>query len=1256
MTNRLTTATNKLLNDFKTLNGNKKAIWGGKYTKAFIKWNNEQLLNGKTNIIAYDNNKVFNKQTNKVVNKLTFITLKGNIRKKYENDYVVKDDVILYDPMGILNIQINAPAIPMKYVKLDGSYDASKIFNLKEVFTRQTRESNIKKRTKNFIKAFKVKVAGGNKNGTTDAVLMENIDDSDIYKLRYRKSFTKITQPVIMEETPLLSAGILDLDGEFRNDEWCKNRNMCVVDFIQFRYGKTKGFIKITTDDVVEKIATNTYEKQQSYGNTYIYDLLTNEILYDEDDDGNKTEPKKLPTNPNKTGYLIQHIINWCEYAGVSMYALHENKIIKKYIPNKLDTKNKPLVFSIKNNHLYPVIDNRKIRQITHYGNGNYNNINSDTHMKTEKQQKKTILPVKYVKNHNATGFELMGQIMEEQNTMVYPAENATMLGDNGLTKFTLNNTLHIIEKSNDNDVIKNYYGNDYQGESEINILNDLTIMVFKEPDDTDKNNEYYEDDEDDDEVKEVKVLDLIPKSYYNVEIQDALSDKKIKHRTHLGLCSETAEYEILNGNTKCWDINKCYRACMEQPQGDFMTIDFNSQIHIRNEYDNEFGLWFIETNDMTILHGSNWYCNESIEYALENNINMTFKYFINGIRCKDNPLKKIIDTINENFEDNNDLVKLLINIITGYTGKTEAKHTNISIDTDLNRVWDTFYKNQALNDNKDFVFTPYQGKDKTYYFYGKTLTTKLVSNSLPIYIQLLDWSNIRLHKMITKMGGKLLYRKTDMAITSVDKIEIPKEKLTPYTLLEEHTKLDKLITNMGGKIHTIKDQKNNLRCDENYEDEYIVTTTRVLNEDFSTYTEVEEVENYKKLKHIPQEEFNDNIIGGYKSELLPKYFTEMKPVEERNVEFTYKQKEWVDFRPNDSDEYEEIKNILHHNGGLLLLGRAGTGKTYVAKKICDGLRCKKIAFTNKASLILGGETIHKFLRISSDGKIVKKYALKISKEYDLIVVDEISMINSDLWILLTELKQLTNLPFLLLGDYRQLPPIEDEKKKGEKKEEIDYFNHSNIQYLTNYGRVELNVMKRYDLPLWNKLEEVVAGKYVDIKTKTFTPSTFTDFLICYTNSTRKQINTTINQYISKIKQHIMIPYKGEENKYNQDIILYEGLKLICDKTIKVKGEDENKISKNEIVYVVEYPIDGTLKVKSSLTGKITEHLIEDLHKTFLLGYITTTHKAQGETAGENQRVIIFDWDEMIQNKKLLYTALSRATKLENCYKFIPTR
>ena len=133
-----------------------------------------------------------------------------------------------------------------------------------------------------------------------------------------------------------------------------------------------------------------------------------------------------------------------------------------------------------------------------------------------------------------------------------------------------------------------------------------------------------------------------------------------------------------------------------------------------------------------------------------------------------------------------------------------------------------------------------------------------------------------------------------------------------------------------------------------------------------------------------------------------------------------------------------------------------------------------------------------------------------------------------------------------------------------------------------------------------------------------------------------------------------MIPYTEGENKYNQDIIIYEGLKLIGDKTIR--GEDENKLTKNEIVYVVDYPRDDTFKVQSSITGNITSHSLEEIHTNFLLGYITTTHKAQGETAGENQRVIIFDWDEMIYNEKLLYTALSRATKLENCYKFIPTR
>jgi hypothetical protein len=55
---------------------------------------------------------------------------------------------------------------------------------------------------------------------------------------------------------------------------------------------------------------------------------------------------------------------------------------------------------------------------------------------------------------------------------------------------------------------------------------------------------------------------------------------------------------------------------------------------------------------------------------------------------------------------------------------------------------------------------------------------------------------------------------------------------------------------------------------------------------------------------------------------------------------------------------------------------------------------------------------------------------------------------------------------FLLIGDNKQLPPVEDEDID-------DYFNHPAVKYLANGNRNILTVLKRFDETLYNYLKDV---------------------------------------------------------------------------------------------------------------------------------------------------------------------------------------
>jgi hypothetical protein len=350
----------------------------------------------------------------------------------------------------------------------------------------------------------------------------------------------------------------------------------------------------------------------------------------------------------------------------------------------------------------------------------------------------------------------------------------------------------------------------------------------------------------------------------------------------------------------------------------------------------------------------------------------------------------------------------------------------------------------------------------------------------------------------------------------------------------------------------------------------------------------------------------------------------------------TYKFKidDWKDYNIDDSDDWEKIKDIFINKGGLLLQADAGKGKTYVAKKIASCLdKVKKIAPTNKASLNLKGSTIHKFLNLDIDGNMSTKKLNTIKKTIDYIIIDEISMITKDLWDKLVFVKQATGVKFLLLGDDKQLPPVECENIK-------DYFNHPAVKYLCNYNRNILKVVKRYNIELKKQLDDI---DNIDINIFKFNDNKIN---IAYTNKTRKMINKRWNE---KLKTNDSLFIKcDEDDDMSQDIWIYKGLPIISKKNDNKGGEYLN----NETFIIDDYD-DKNIYISNERVNdddEIYNHKmivkIDNFIKLFYLNYCTTIHKVQGTTIKE--KFTIWDWNHKRMSKKAKYTALSRGVCIDN--------
>jgi hypothetical protein len=138
------------------------------------------------------------------------------------------------------------------------------------------------------------------------------------------------------------------------------------------------------------------------------------------------------------------------------------------------------------------------------------------------------------------------------------------------------------------------------------------------------------------------------------------------------------------------------------------------------------------------------------------------------------NLFKNWCDSVIELTEQDEDftLTKNVINSITGYLGKTYTKTKEVSLSKNLEEVWtDWLVPKVQKNPNiKVYLNTIESGEDKVY-LYGTEKMTKNFSNGLPMYIQLLDWSNMALYNLGKDVGGEVIYRKTDCIVSIGGKI-----------------------------------------------------------------------------------------------------------------------------------------------------------------------------------------------------------------------------------------------------------------------------------------------------------------------------------------------------------------------------------------------------------------------------------------------------------------------------------------------------
>ena len=257
-----------------------------------------------------------------------------------------------------------------------------------------------------------------------------------------------------------------------------------------------------------------------------------------------------------------------------------------------------------------------------------------------------------------------------------------------------------------------------------------------------------------------------------------------------------------------------------------------------------------------------------------------------------------------------------------------------------------------------------------------------------------------------------------------------------------------------------------------------------------------------------------------------------------------------VELTPGQAELAEKVTYWYKHftrskdpfTGYYAYSGAAGCGKTFVLKEIIRSLGLNasymSCAYTGKAVLQLmrndlRGRTIHSliydvvpFYKINPDtGKKFLSFEFELKKkldeDYDLIVVDEATMVNDDM------VKEILSfgIPVIFVGDMNQLPPVFGKSTVMEKP---NFVLTQIMRQKENDPIVRLSQMILKGIPL-------MAGKYGDsevVRDFTLDESLLKrfDVVLCMTNKLRDNINTFCRKDVLHYQTFVIQRYDRRKN------------------------------------------------------------------------------------------------------------------------------
>lgn len=404
----------------------------------------------------------------------------------------------------------------------------------------------------------------------------------------------------------------------------------------------------------------------------------------------------------------------------------------------------------------------------------------------------------------------------------------------------------------------------------------------------------------------------------------------------------------------------------------------------------------------------------------------------------------------------------------------------------------------------------------------------------------------------------------------------------------------------------------------------------------------------------------------------------------------------------NDKTAQKLFDLIENSDKSMFLTGKAGTGKStfihYFTKKTEKSVLL--VAFTGIAAINIGGQTIHSFFRFplkpllpnDPDITIFKPFfqKRKIIEKTDTIIIDEVSMLRSDILEGLDySLRMNGGNPnkifggkqLILVGDIFQLPPVIDNADEVESElfkiiYDSEYFFDSVAYKQLNPETFEFSKVHRQSneqfISLLNKVRDCsIDNSGIDELNKKYNPS--------YTPKPEEFVITlTTNNYLAKtenVTKLNSLPYKGhffkanitgdfKEDKYPTDPVL-ELRRNAQIMLVKNDSVDKGRRWVNGTIAKIEFIDDEKIEIRlkdgsihtlqketwenrqyqwDKSKGRITSKVIGTFEQyPIKLAWAITIHKSQGLTFDN----VIIDLGSGAFVNGQLYTALSRCRTLE---------